>query len=141
MARAWLALDAADAALLAVALERASHTLARVGDAGLTESFAAWCDGVLRPRFGAATPPLANMMETPAMLAETLREWEERLISEGQRTGREEGRRTGREEGRRAERALLLNIIERRFDAATAEALAGVLAAAGDESESPASAP
>ena len=60
------------------------------------------------------------------MLAETLREWEERLVSEG----REEGRRTGREE----ERALLRRLAEQRFDAKTADALARLLAAADDTS-------
>ena len=68
------------------------------------------------------------------MLAETLREWEERLVSEGReegrRTGREEGRRTGREE----ERALLRRLAEQRFDAKTADALARLLAAADDAS-------
>ena len=68
------------------------------------------------------------------MLAETLREWEERLVSEGReegrRTGREEGRRTGREE----ERALLRRLAEQRFDAKTADALARLLAAADDTS-------
>ena len=56
------------------------------------------------------------------MLAETLREWEERLVSEGRRTGREE------------ERALLRRLAEQRFDAKTADALARLLAAADDTS-------
>ena len=72
------------------------------------------------------------------MLAETLREWEERLVSEGRRAGREEGRRAGREEGRRTgreeERALLRELAEQRFDAKTAAALARLLAAADDTS-------
>ena len=122
MARAWLALDAADAAGLPAALERAVWTLARIGEAALSRSFEVWCDGVLRPRFGDRMPSLANMMETPTMLAETLREWEERLVSEGRRTGREE------------ERALLRRLAEQRFDAKTADALARLLAAADDTS-------
>ena len=146
MARAWLALDAADAAGLLAALERAVWTLARIGEAALSRSFEVWCGGVLRPRFGDRMPSLANMMETPTMLAETLREWEERLVSEGRRTGREEGRRTGREEGRRTgreegrrtgreeERAHLRELAEQRFDAKTAAALARLLAAADDTS-------
>ena len=76
------------------------------------------------------------------MLAETLREWEERLISEGRRIGREEGRRieheegrrTGREEGRREERARLRKLAEQHFDARTADALARLLATADDPS-------
>ena len=138
MARAWLALDAADAAGLLAALERAVWTLARIGEAALSRSFEVWCDGALRPRFGDRMPSLANMMETPTMLAETLREWEERLVSEGRRAGREEGRRAGREEGRRTgreeERALLRELAEQRFDAKTAAALARLLAAADDTS-------
>jgi len=146
MARAWLALDAADAAGLLAALERAVWTLARIGEAALSRSFEVWCDGALRPRFGDRMPSLANMMETPTMLAEALQEWEERLVSEGRRAGREEGRRAGREEGRRAgreegrrtgreeERALLRELAEQRFDAKTAAALARLLAAADDTS-------
>ena len=76
------------------------------------------------------------------MLAETLREWEERLISEGRRAGREEGRRTGheegrrtgREEGRREERARLRKLAEQHFDAQIANALARLLATADDAS-------
>ena len=124
VARAWLALDAADAVGLPGALERAAWTLAGIGEAALSRSFEAWCDGVLRPRFGDGMPSLADMMETPTMLAETLREWEERLIGEGRRTGREEGRRAGREE----ERARLRRLVEQRFDARTADALARLLA-------------
>ncbi len=71
------------------------------------------------------------------MLAETLREWEERLVSEGReegrRTGREEGRRTGREE----ERARLRELAEQRFDAKTVAALALLLADAQRASAKP----
>ena len=63
------------------------------------------------------------------MLAETLREWEERLVSEG----REQGRRTGREE----ERALLRRLAEQRFDAKTVAALALLLADAESASAKP----
>ena len=68
------------------------------------------------------------------MLAETLREWEERLVSEGRRAGREEGRRTGREE----ERAFLRRLAEQRFDAKTVAALALLLADAESASAKPA---
>ena len=63
------------------------------------------------------------------MRAETLREWEERLVSEG----REEGRRTGREE----ERAHLRRLAEQRFDAKTVAALALLLADAESASAKP----
>ena len=59
------------------------------------------------------------------MLAETLREWEERLVSEGRRTGREE------------ERALLRRLAEQRFDAKTVAALALLLADAESASAKP----
>ena len=68
------------------------------------------------------------------MLAETLREWEERLVSEGRRTGREEGRCAGREE----ERAHLRELAEQRFDAKTVAALALLLADAESASAKPA---
>ena len=81
------------------------------------------------------------------MLADTLREWEERIIDEGRQAGRREGRQEGRQEGRReglqegrqemleGERTLLCGLAERRFGAATGEALAGILAGVEDHAE------
>ena len=122
-ARAWLALDAADVAGLAAALEYAARNFARV-DAGLRRAFEVWCGGVLRQRFGDRLRSLTEMMETPTMLAETLQEWEEQKLSEGRQAGREEGRQAGREE----ERARLRMLAKRHFDAATANTLARIIA-------------
>ena len=63
------------------------------------------------------------------MLAETLREWEEEKRNEG----REEGRAAGREE----ERARLRRLVERHFDAATADGLARLIGAGDTGAESP----
>ena len=135
LARAALALDAAPAAGLAAALKRAATLLAEVGDRALQRSFEVWCDGILRPRFGDSLPTLANMMETPTMLADTLREWEERIIDEGRQEGRREGRQEGRQEMLAGERTLLCGQAERRFGAATGQALAGILAGVEDHAE------
>ena len=63
------------------------------------------------------------------MLAQTLREWEERTFQrgreEGREVGREEGRRRGREEGRLL---LLCDLAARRFGAPAGDALGSLLA-------------
>ena len=61
------------------------------------------------------------------MLADTLREWEERIA--------DEGRREGRQEVLAEERALLCGLAERRFGATTSQALAGLLAGVEDNAE------
>ncbi len=127
LARALLALDAAPAAGLAAALKRTTTLLGQVDDWDLWRSFEVWYNGILRPRVGAWSPAWANMMETPTMLAETLREWDEQLI--------DKGRREGREEGLERERTLLCGMAERRFGAATGQELAGVLTGVEDNAE------
>ena len=127
VARAWLALEAADAAGVAAALEHAARTFAGVGDATLSRGFAVWCRGVLPQRFGDRLRSLTDMMEKPTMLAETLQEWEEQKLNEGRMAGREEGRLAGREE----ERARLRRLAEH-FDAATANALDRLFKAADE---------
>ena len=122
-----LALDAAPAAGLAAALKRTTTLLAQVDDWDLWRSFEVWYNGILRPRVGAWSPAWANMMETPTMLAETLREWDEQLI--------DKGRREGREEGLERERTLLCGMAERRFGTATGQELAGVLTGVEDTAE------
>ncbi len=131
LARALMAVDAAPAEGLAAVLRRAAELLAATGDEELARSFEAWCDGVLRPRLKRRLPGLANMMEAPTMLEETLREWEERKLDEGRREGRQEARR----EGLAAERALLCSQAGRRFGAAVGTELAGVLAGVEDSDE------
>ena len=73
VARAWLALEAADAAGVAAALEHAARTFAGAGDAALSRGFAVWCRGVLPQRFGDRLRSLTDMMEKPTMLAERFR--------------------------------------------------------------------
>ena len=123
VARAWLALEAADAGL-APALEHAARTFAGVGDATLSHGFAVWCRGVLPQRFGDRLRSLTDMMEKPTMLAETLQEWEEQKLNEGRLAGREE------------ERERLRRVAERDFDAATANTLARLIEAADRRPES-----
>ncbi len=111
VARAWLALEAADAAGLATALEHAAATFARVGDAALSHGLERWCYGVLRHRFGDRLRTLTDIMEKRTMLAETLQEWDEQKINEG----------------RLEERARLRRLAERHFDAETANTLARLI--------------
>ena len=139
VARAWLALEAADAAGLAAALEHAAATFARVGDAALSHGLERWCYGVLRHRFGDRLPSLTDMMEKRTMLAETLQEWDEQKINEGRLAGRQEGRLAGRlagrTEGREEERERIRRLAERHLDAATARKFARLINA-DDEPES-----
>ena len=128
VARAWLALEAADAAGLAAALEHAARTFAAVGDPALSHGLERWCYGVLRYRFGDRLPSLTDMMEKGTMLAETLQEWDEQKINEG--------RLAGRTEGREEERERIRRLAERHLDAATATAFARLINA-DEEPESP----
>ena len=130
VARAWLALEAADAAGVAAALEHAARTFAGVGDPALSHGLERWCYGVLRHRFGDRLRTLTDIMEKRTMLAETLQEWDEQKINEGRLAGREEGRLAGREE----ERVRLRRLAER-FDAATANALDRLFKAADERPE------
>ena len=124
VARAWLALEAADAAGVAAALEHAARTFAGVGDAALSHGLERWCYGVLRHRFGDRLRTLTDMMEKPTMLAETLQEWEEQKINEGRLAGREE------------ERERIRRLAQRHLDAATAREFARLINA-DDQPESP----
>ena len=96
--------------------------LSAVDDQLLWESFGAWCDGTLSPRLGGKLLTLVDNKET-MMLAETLREWDEQKIDEG------------RQEVLADERALLCSQASRRFDAATGNALAAILAGVEDAPE------
>ena len=127
LARALLALDAAPADGLAAALKRTATLLVLVDDQELWRSFEVWYNGILRPRFGDSHPALANMMETPTMLEETLREWDERLV--------DKGRQEGLQEGLKNERSMLRGMAERRFGTATGRELAGILAGVEDNAE------
>ena len=94
-----------------------------LGESELERSFAEWIGQVLVPRHSGeekGLPPGTKLEEIPAMLAETVQEWYEKE------------RAKGREEGRAEQRVLLRRLAARKFDAATAEQLAGRLAAIPD---------
>ena len=114
LARAWLALEAASLGYLPSAAGRVGQLLDESGDLDLTRSFDVWGDGVLVPRFGEKAPSFVNMLEKPTMLAETLKDWEERKLAEGVELGRAEGVALGRAR----ECSLLREIAERRFGVA-----------------------
>ena len=124
LCRAAFALDAASAQDAPAALGRLAELLAEAGDHSLADSFERWCRGVLGRRVAGRLQSLARLTEEPSMLAQTLREWEERTFQRGREEGREEGRRRGREEGR----LLLCDLAARRFGAAAGEALGSLLA-------------
>ena len=73
------------------------------------------------------------------MLAQTLREWEQRNIRRGREEGREEGIdigvRRGVKRGREAERRRLCGLAARRFGGTTAEAIRPLLGSMRDEAE------
>ena len=69
---------------------------------------------------GADMRTALKMMEEPMSLAMRFDEWEAEFL--------QEGRKQSLEEGWAAERSLLRRLAARRFDAATAEALFGMLA-------------
>ncbi len=77
-----------------------------------------------------------ELMEDPMGLATRFDEWEAEFLQKGREQGRREGRQEGRtaglEEGWAAERGLLRRMAARRFDAATAQALSGLLAEVRD---------
>ena len=108
--------------------------LRRTGDAALGKALRDGLRRMLEARFGGELP--RRWMEEPMTLEHRMDEWEQEWFrqgrEEGVRRGREEGIRHGREEGRAEERALLLRQAARRFGAATAEALAGLLEGVDD---------
>ena len=65
------------------------------------------------------------------MLEETLREWDEQLVAKG----RQEGLREARQERLENERSRLCSQAERRFGAATGQALASILTGVEDNAE------
>ena len=97
----------------------------------VSAAFDRWCRGVLGRRLAKRLPSLMNLMEEPWMLAQTLREWEERNI----RRGREEGIGIGVLRGREEERRLLCNQAARRFGGTTADAIRPLLGSMRDEAE------
>ncbi len=104
-------------------------------DAALRRDLKDVLGGMIATRFGGADADVRlalDLMEEPMGLAMRFDEWEAEFLQEGREQGRKEGRSAGLEEGWAAERSLLLRQAARRFDAATAEALFGMLAEVRD---------
>ena len=99
------------------------------GERELKRAFGAWIRRVLLAhRFpGTVLEREAELEEVRTMLEEQVREWTQQWYEEGREEGRQEGRERGIEQGRAEERALLCRMTARKFDAATAERLSGVL--------------
>ena len=66
------------------------------------------------------------------MLSEQVQEWTREWVEEGREQGIAQGREQGIAQGRAEERALLCRLAARKFDAATAQRLAAVLADVAD---------
>ena len=121
------------------------------GDASLRRDLRDALGGMLAKRFGGAGADMRlalKLMEEPMSLAMRFDEWEAEFLQKGRRQGRKQGREEGREQGHEqgrkqgrkegreagleegwaAERSLLQRLAGRRFDAATADALFGMLA-------------
>ena len=125
------------------------------GDASLRRELGDVLGAMVAKRFGGAGADVRlalKLMEDPMGLATRFDEWEAEFLQKGRRQGREEGREQGRQEGRRegrrkgrqegrtagleegwaAERSLLRRQAAKRFGAATARALSGLLAEVRD---------
>ena len=101
------------------------------GDASLRRDLRDVLGGMIAKRFGGAGADMRlalKLMEEPMSLATRFDEWEAEFLQKGHKQGRKEGREAGLEEGWAADRRLLRRQAVRRFDAATAEALFGMLA-------------
>ena len=107
-------------------------------DDALQDAFWQWLAGTVLPEIGRAVDSalLSKFKENREMLAEKIERW----VEEGRKESRQEGRQQGRQEGiiqgiergLTHERALLCRLTTRRFGAATAERLAGLLDAVSD---------
>ena len=123
-----------DRARLPALLEALIALLREQDDEELTNAFSAWARQVLLPRRVRAGVPasLPGLEEVRAMLSETVQEWTEQWVEQGIERGIErgieQGIERGIEQGRAEERALLCRLAARKFDAATAQRLAAVLA-------------
>ncbi len=134
----------------AAATDRLIDLLARYDDRALTAAFSAWVDALLLPRTRTETAadPLTRIKEARTMLAERVQEWTREWLEQSRTEGREQGRTEGREQGRTegreqalaesrqqalaAERTLLRRQATRKFEATTADQLAGAIADLND---------
>ena len=114
-ALAQFGLENASAEDLPTAMAAVARQLKAEDELDLAESFGIWVEGVLEPMLGVRLPSMADLMEEPPMLAETLDEWAEEKFRQGQMKGLER------------ERALLLRLTQRRFGADVSEALSKLL--------------
>ena len=122
LAAALIALENSDSAeRLSELLAALSEWLRDSEDDELRRAFVEWIrQAALRGRLPEAALPVAQALEGGgAMLAESVKEWTEQWLREG--------REQGLERGRAEERALLCRLAARKFDAETAEGLAGLL--------------
>ena len=122
---------ARDATSLRGALRALVGLLASQADGELTRAFVAWLYRGLRlsDRLPAGEgDPLALLREADTMLEETVRGWKREWFEQGHARGVEQGI----EQGIARERALLCRQAARKFDGATAEGLAAVLAEVTD---------
>ena len=108
-------------------LGRLTDLLDRQDDEDLRAAFREWVQVLLARRFRGSVsgpPPQLEIEEVRTMLAEKVEEWTAEWV--------EQGREEGREEGLQQERALLCRQAGRKFDAAAAERLAGLIAEVAD---------
>ena len=108
-------------------------------DEALMRAFWNWMGNAHVPewRRGIQWPALVKWNEAGTMLNETLNAWTTRWLKEGRAEGRAEGRSEGKAEGRAEGRSegqaeVVCRMAARKFDAATAERLAGRLAEIAD---------
>ena len=121
----------ARAAELPVRVKALFDLLRGPADAALRRDLRDVLGGMVAARFGGAGADVRlalELMEEPMGLATRFDEWEAEFLQEG----RKQGRAAGLEEGWAAERSLLRRQVARRFDAATAESLFGMLAEVRD---------
>ena len=111
----------------AAAFDTLAQWLSGPEDEALMRAFWTWMEHAHVPewRRGMQWPALVKWNEAGSMLNETLNAWTARWLEEGRAEGKAEGRSEGQAE-------VVCRIAARKFDAATAERLAGRLAEIAD---------
>ena len=98
----------------------------------LRRSFVVWLRRVLLPSRvpGVAVPPVTDLQEVKAMLAERVQEWAREWREEGLRQGLQQGMQQGMQQGhKQGEEAMLVYLLERRFGPLTEDARARIAVA------------
>ena len=134
LARAVFALDAAPIEDISAPLHRVAELLREAADPALSRSFEQWCRGVLGEHLANRLLELTNLTEEH-MLAETIREWEERSVKRGREEGREEEREEGIRRGREEKRQLLCGMVAQRFGGTAADDIKPLMGAIQDETQ------